>query len=198
MQVVKQKEILGLTFAILYVFFLMNAFLFIPMGLAWITGTDGLGFVFFFLFLILILICQSLYQSKKSLDWPVVEGVVIENEYFQGIRKSEASLHLVYQYTVYNKTFTNRTISMTEKPSIASVVLEKSKQYAKGSKVKVFYDRLNPKKSALEPGVAKGSYIVAIAFALGSAVSFYFAFKNWQGIPPDRLAIIVNFFKSKI
>ncbi|MBN1600205.1 MAG: hypothetical protein JW915_01290 [Chitinispirillaceae bacterium] len=110
-----KTEVFGLLSAIVILLFVMASFLVIPVALAWITGTDGTGAVFFFIFLILLFVCQSMYFGAKIVRWPSVDGIIIENEYVVHKSKTNASLHLQYQYSVYGKEYTNNTISLTER-----------------------------------------------------------------------------------
>lgn len=110
---------------------------------------------------------RVIIMARRSLGWPSVEGKIEVSE----ISSDEFDLlpHIEYSYCVDKRTF-QQTLKF---PSDITPTKEFAQNYVDnyfvGKKVQVYYDSHNPNHSTLEPGLAKGDWLV-LAIGLGMLV----------------------------
>lgn len=102
--------------------------------------------------------------ARQSLEWPSVEGEIKASE----MSSDEFDLlpNIEYGYSVDQRTF----LQTLKFPSDVTPTREFAQSYVDrypvGGKVQVFYKPDNPIQSTLEPGLAKGDWLV-LAIGLG-------------------------------
>lgn len=114
-------------------------------------------------------------KARKTLRWPMVEGTIE-----QSTSTSEADdllPHILFSYTVAAYTY-QRTLAFPSgtnpSPELATSY---AKKYPAGAKVSVYYNPDQPDQATLEPGLAKGDWMIPflgiIAMALGIYALFF-------------------------
>ncbi|RFC37050.1 MAG: Protein of unknown function (DUF3592) [Candidatus Nitrotoga sp. SPKER] len=114
-------------------------------------------------------------KARKTLRWPMVEGVIE-----QSALTSEADdllPHILFSYTVATYTY-QRTLEFPNgtnpSPELASSY---AKKYPVGAKVSVYYNPDQPDQATLEPGLARGDWMIPVlgiaAMALGIFALFF-------------------------
>ena len=103
-------------------------------------------------------------KARKTLRWPTVEGAIE-----QSAPTSEADdllPHILFSYTVVAYTY-QRTLEFPDgtnpSPELATSY---AKKYPVGAKVSVYYNPDQPDQATLEPGLARGDWMIP---ALGIA-----------------------------
>lgn len=141
----------------------MNYYVFI-LGLFVIAGFVGVLWGWFII-----------AKARKTLRWPMVEGVIE-----QSALTSEADdllPHILFSYTVATYTY-QRTLEFPNgtnpSPELASSY---AKKYPVGAKVSVYYNPDQPDQATLEPGLARGDWMIPVlgiaAMALGIFALFF-------------------------
>lgn len=103
-------------------------------------------------------------KSRKSLTWPKVEGKIVECS-----SKSELDdllPHIVYAYSVEGNNFKGQLTFARDVTPTKEFTNRYLQQYPLNKTVAVYFDRLQPQHSTLEPGLAQGDWLV---FAIGVA-----------------------------
>lgn len=114
-------------------------------------------------------------KARKTLRWPMVEGAIE-----QSALTSEADdllPHILFSYTVAAYTY-QRTLEFPNgtnpSPELASSY---AKKYPVGAKVSVYYNPDQPDQATLEPGLARGDWMIPAlgiaAMALGIFALFF-------------------------
>jgi len=101
-------------------------------------------------------------KGRRSLSWPHTEGIIETSTTVSD--EHDLLPHISYRYTIDGKSFQNNI----EFSSDISPTIEFSdtylKKYPTGTKITVYYQADKPENSTIEPGVARGDWLV---FALG-------------------------------
>lgn len=108
-------------------------------------------------------------RSRRTRSWPAVDGAISQC----AASDSDALPEIEFSYTVAARDYRcGHTFPGGTTPSqelIASYVLK----YPVGTKVKVHYDPVHPERATLEPGLARGDWMILvlgiIATVLGAA-----------------------------
>ena len=114
-------------------------------------------------------------KARKTLRWPMVEGAIE-----QSAPTSEANdllPHILFSYTVAAYTY-QRTLEFPDgtEPS-PELATSYAKKYPAGAKVSVYYNPDQPDQATLEPGLARGDWMIPavgiVAMALGIFALFF-------------------------
>ena len=114
-------------------------------------------------------------KARKTLRWPMVEGAIE-----QSALTSEANdllPHILFSYTVAAYTY-QRTLEFPDgtEPS-PELATSYAKKYPAGAKVSVYYNPDQPDQATLEPGLARGDWMIPavgiVAMALGIFALFF-------------------------
>ena len=115
-------------------------------------------------------------KARKTRRWPMVEGTIE-----QSAPTSEADgllPHLLFSYTVAAHTY-QRTLEFpggaNSSPDLAASYAGK---YPVGAKVPVYYNPDQPDQATLEPGLARGDWMI---LALGIAAMAFGVFALFSG-----------------
>lgn len=131
-------------------------------------------------------------DARLSLHWPTVTGRVIHSRVKNYTSISEGkstqmySADIGYRYTVNNKTYTSRSVSLGDHASGSSGGMRKlTMLYPVGKIITVYYDPRKPGSSLLEPGPAFITYL-PFAFGVLSVIAGLAAFirRNHTPMPP--------------
>jgi hypothetical protein len=114
-------------------------------------------------------------KARKTLRWPMVEGAIE-----QSAPTSEAHdllPHILFSYTVAADTYQG-TLEFPDgtEPS-PELATSYAKKYPAGAKVSVYYNPVQPDQATLEPGLARGDWMIPVlglaAMALGIFALFF-------------------------
>jgi Protein of unknown function (DUF3592) len=88
---------------------------------------------------------RQLQKEKQALNWPVVNGTVIESHVIAGDSNSADVLKFIYSYEFTGNKYTSSTIDFFESPSrlTNSELNDFSQKYPVNSMVKVYCNPLN-------------------------------------------------------
>lgn len=105
-------------------------------------------------------------KGRKTLRWPATEGVIEHS----AADADDLLPHTLFSYTVADQTYRRELefpggISPT--PELAVSYVER---FPAGAKVRVYYDPEQPERATLEPGPARGDWMV---LALGLAATAF-------------------------
>jgi hypothetical protein len=120
---------------------------------------------------------RGLVRAKASLDWPSIQGKVVESS-VERQRSSGSNggsttyqAEILYEFIVDGTTFNGDRVAYgdygSSNPSHARRIVNR---YPKGKSVIVYYMPSNPEESLLEPGVKGQSF-----FLLGFGLIFFTA-----------------------
>ncbi len=107
-------------------------------------------------------------KGRKTLRWPSVEGVVERSHPSSDI--DDLLPHIQFSYTVAGQTHRGvmefpKGVTPTQEFTSAY-----GQKYPAGIKVPVYYDPAMPDQATLEPGLARGDWMV---FALGAGMTAF-------------------------
>ena len=116
--------------------------------------------------------CRIIVNARQSLRWPTVEGRVDRAE---AASDSDDLLPLIeFSYTVSGTRYQNTLAfpgGTTPTPEFTRLYLDR---YPAGSTVTVHYDPQQPGRATLEPGMARGDWMIAalglLATGIGTAM----------------------------
>jgi hypothetical protein len=105
-------------------------------------------------------------KGRKTLRWPATEGVIEHS----AADADDLLPRILFSYTVAGQTYRRELefpggISPT--PEFAASYVEK---FPAGAKVQVYYDPEQPERATLEPGSARGDWMI---FILGLAATVF-------------------------
>jgi hypothetical protein len=108
-------------------------------------------------------------KARASLEWPVKQGTVLKSEVrstsTSGQSGYQHSANIQYKYTVNNKTYSSDKVIAGSYSSNSARSAEKlTRQYKKGSNVKVYYDPERPDNAVLVPG---GTILIYVPLGFG-------------------------------
>lgn len=107
-------------------------------------------------------------KGRKTLRWPATEGVIEQSA--PAADADDLLPHILFSYTVVGQTYRREL----EFPGGISPVPEFAASYAgkfpAGAKVQVYYDPGHPERATLEPGPARGDWMI---FALGLVATVF-------------------------
>ena len=107
---------------------------------------------------------RLLSNGKKSSLWPSVDGTIVES------RQDDLLPLITFSYSVAEKAYeTKMNISGDISPS-EEFTSSYLKKFPIGKSIPVFYNPEQPEQATLEPGPAKGDWIV---FAIGFITTFF-------------------------
>ena len=88
---------------------------------------------------------RQLLKEKQAVNWPVVNGKVIESHVIAGDSDNMDTLKFTYSYEFAGKKYTSSTIDFFESPSrlTNSELKEFSQKYTVDSMVNVYYNQLD-------------------------------------------------------
>lgn len=138
-----------------------------PGVMAWVTHTEGAGFIFFLFIILIITQIRSLIHGKNNSRWPITEGLITDSrKVLEDIQTERYSVRVHYKYSVRGKEYENNTLSLDQTTecyshAAAIVFLEK---YPKGKTVEVYYNPKKPGMSVLETGLGDGWPWAILAF----------------------------------
>jgi hypothetical protein len=134
-----------------------------------ILGLFVIGGLFVTLWGLLIIL-----KAHKSNQWPSVDGVVEESK--PSSEERDLLPYIQFKYSVGEVTY-RRTMEfsgdITPTEEFAASYVQK---YPVGTNVQVYYNPANPGVATLEPGLAKGDWLV-LAIGLGTfsmGILFFF------------------------
>jgi len=138
-------------------FFCFGLLLFgLPAAMAWITHTNGAGYILFLFALLLIVQIRSIIQGMQNSQWPITEGLIVDShKVLEDIGTGRFSVRVTYKYSVKAKEYLNNTPSLkqdTEMHNLASAEAFLDK-YPIGKTVEVYYNPKRPYTSVLETGL---------------------------------------------
>lgn len=111
---------------------------------------------------------RIIVQGRKTRQWPTTEGSIVTSSL--DTARDDLLPHITYRYSVNGETLeANVTFSkdITPTQEFSNSYLEK---YPVGSQVQVYYDVNQPSNSTLEPGMARGDWLV---FAIGLSMALF-------------------------
>lgn len=113
---------------------------------------------------------RVIVMARKTLQWPAVEGTIEESKVsFESSETNDLLPHIKFCYSVEQQTFhqvMKFSGDITPSQEFAKSYVDK---YPVGASVQVYYNPLNPEMATLEPGLAKGDWLV-LAIGLGMLV----------------------------
>lgn len=108
-------------------------------------------------------------DARASASWPIAEGKVVSSQVEHSTDSEGGDSYqpkVNYTYSVAGVPYSGRQIKFGENSySSRRQAEEIANRYPVGDSVAVYYEPENPEKTALEPGVTAGSYIV---FGIGA------------------------------
>ena len=114
-------------------------------------------------------------KARKTLRWPMVEGAIEQSA--PTSEDNDLLPHILFSYTVaaYNYQRILEFPDGTEpSPELATSY---AKKYPAGAKVSVYYNPDQPDQATLEPGLARGDWMIPavgiIAMAFGIFALFF-------------------------
>lgn len=111
-------------------------------------------------------------KARKTRRWPMVEGVIERST--PTSEANDLQPHILFSYTVGARTY-QRTLEL---PSGASpspeLVTRYAGKYPAGAKVPVYYNPGQPDQATLEPGMARGDWMI-LAMGIAAMVFGIFA-----------------------
>jgi hypothetical protein len=119
----------------------------------------------------------QLAQSQASTTWPTVEGTVLQSR-IDSTRTDDGMSYKAlvnYRYQVNEVTYEGRRVSLnwlSHGRNEAIVIVER---FMPGAAATVYYDRANPSRAVLIPGIAFSAFLLigaGIAIMIGSAIAF--------------------------
>jgi len=128
--------------------------------MAWVTHTEGAGFIFFLFILLTITQIRLLIHGKNNPRWSITEGLITDSrKVLTGIQTDRYGARVNYRYSVKGKEYDNNTLSLEQNTegynlAAAEAFLEK---YPKGKTVEVHYNPKKPGMSVLETGLGDGT-----------------------------------------
>ena len=107
--------------------------------------------------------------ARASLEWPIAQGIVtvsdIKISSTSGQQGYQHSADIRYEYRVNGKAYKSNEIVVGDYSGNSANRAEKlTRQYKKGSNVKVYYNYKKPSEAVLIPG---GTILVYIPFGFG-------------------------------
>ena len=101
-------------------------------------------------------------RGRKTLQWPSVEGVILES----AIASDNDDLlpHILFRYSIGQVSYKQTMQFPGDVTPTQEFAASYVRKYPEGSRVQVYYDPANPELATLEPGLGKGDWLV---FAMG-------------------------------
>ena len=98
--------------------------------------------------------------SRKTLAWPAVDGVIVESTLSS--EHDDLLPHIMFEYRVQDQSYQQlfkfpKDIAPTQE--FARSYIDK---YPQGASVNVYYNPEKPDIATLEPGLAKGDWLVLV------------------------------------
>lgn len=114
-------------------------------------------------------------KARKTLRWLMVEGVIEQSA--PTSKTNDLLPHIQFSYTVALHIY-QRTLEFPDgtnpSPELATSY---AKKYPAGAKVSVYYNPEQPDQATLEPGLARGDWMIPVlgiaAMALGIFALFF-------------------------
>lgn len=105
--------------------------------------------------------------ARRSLEWPSVEGKIEVSK----VSSDEFDLlpNIEYSYCIGQRTFQQVLKFPSDITPTKEFALNYVEKYPIGKKVQVYYNPANPNHSTLEPGLAKGDWLI-LAIGLGMLI----------------------------
>ena len=104
-------------------------------------------------------------RGRRTRGWPAVDGTILQCL----ARDSDALPYIEFSYSVAGRAYRCEQVFpasiMPSQELTASYVLK----YPVGAEVKVHYDPAHPERATLEPGLARGDWMI---FVLGVIATF--------------------------
>ncbi|MEJ2180408.1 MAG: DUF3592 domain-containing protein [Gammaproteobacteria bacterium] len=122
---------------------------------------------------------RVIVMARKTLQWPAVAGTVEESKIStESSEINDLLPHIKFCYSIEQQTFHQ----VMQFPGDITPSQEFSRSYVDkypvGASVQVYYNPEDPEKATLEPGLAKGDWLI-LAIGLGMVVIgvllFFFA-----------------------
>ncbi len=160
-------------------------FFFLPFGF-WVAL---IGLITLYLF----------YRLVRIYFWRSVEGEIIKSE----LKKDEKQIaydyyypEIVYKYKVRGKEYTSDKIFLAKIASDYKTIKKLVEKYPVGTKVKVYYNPLNPKEAILKRNYHTGMFIQTLVFfSMLSVFLFTLIFEIiYEGADISKLANLVKDF----
>ncbi|WP_158000950.1 MULTISPECIES: DUF3592 domain-containing protein [unclassified Pseudoalteromonas] len=124
-----------------------------------------------------------IYEGLESEKWPSTEGVIVTASAKRiNHNKERYVIDANYQYSIGNKVFNGKKVSILNTKFTRTEVNEKLKQYLPKNKVLVYYEPSNPNNAYL----VVGSYSVLYIIWLVAFVIFIFSFINIKKLYYDK------------
>lgn len=106
-------------------------------------------------------------NGRRQLAWPRTEGFIEESSADQGC---DLLPHIVFSYSVEKQSYRRPMEFSGDITPSQEFVTQYLEKYPVGSKVQVSYDPAQTEQATLEPGSAKGDWLI---FAIGLASAFF-------------------------
>lgn len=107
-------------------------------------------------------------KGRKTLCWPAVEGIV---EQSMPAADADALLpHILFSYTVAGQTYRRELEFPRDISPTPELAVSYAERFPEGAKVRVYYDPEQPERATIEPGPARGDWMI---LALGLAAAAF-------------------------
>ena len=107
-----------------------------------------------------------LSRSKKTAQWPSVEGVIEQSQPSSGA--DDLLPHIVYSYAVSGRSYRSTVEFPSGTNPTEILAASYVKKYPAGAKIRIYYNPLQPDQATLEPGAARDDWLI---FVLGLAAT---------------------------
>ncbi len=118
-------------------------------------------------------------RGRRTLNWPSVEGIIL-----QCAASDDDSLpHIEFRYAVAGRDFQcKHTFPGGTTPS-QQLVASYTVKYPVGAKVRVHYDPARPEHATLEPGLARGDWMIFVLGVIATIFGIIFLLFGYQNAP---------------
>lgn len=113
-------------------------------------------------------------RGRRTRRWPSVDGTVLQN----AVIEDDSMPHIEFGYTVAGRDYRcGQAFPGGITPS-RELIASYTAKYPAGAKVRVHYDPARPERATLEPGLARGDWMI---FVLGVIGTLFGAVFLWFG-----------------
>lgn len=114
-------------------------------------------------------------KARKTLRWPMVEGVIEQSA--PTSKANDLLPYIQFRYTVAAHIY-QRTLEFPDNTNPSpELATSYAKKYPVGAKISVYYNPEQPNQATLEPGLARGDWMIPAlgiaAIALGVFALFF-------------------------